>query len=79
MKKVRKSLALDVIDCSESIIARKHQCRPSVQEIQKVQKPDVLKFSIWLISLYALCDSFEFHCRFEQHGHFLSWRKRRTF
>lgn len=37
MKKVRKSLALDVIDCRESITACKQQCKPSVKANQKVQ------------------------------------------
>ncbi|XP_051532537.1 v-myb avian myeloblastosis viral oncogene homolog-like 2b isoform X2 [Myxocyprinus asiaticus] len=35
MKKVRKSLALDVIDCSETF--RKQQFRPTVRTIQKAQ------------------------------------------
>ncbi len=40
MKKVRKSLAMDVIDCSESVAARKQQIKHMVKTSQKVQKPD---------------------------------------
>ncbi|XP_026076574.1 myb-related protein B [Carassius auratus] len=37
MKKVRKSLALDVIDCSETAAARKLQIKQAVQTSQKAQ------------------------------------------
>ncbi|XP_068080246.2 v-myb avian myeloblastosis viral oncogene homolog-like 2b isoform X1 [Danio rerio] len=37
MKKVRKSLALDVIDCSESVAARKQQIKATVKPSQKPQ------------------------------------------
>lgn len=42
MKKVRKSLALDVIDCSESVAARKQQIKATVKPSQKPQtvQPD---------------------------------------
>ncbi|XP_056324669.1 v-myb avian myeloblastosis viral oncogene homolog-like 2b [Danio aesculapii] len=37
MKKVRKSLALDVIDCSESVAARKQQIKVTVKPSEKPQ------------------------------------------
>lgn len=37
MKKVRKSLALDVIDCSETVTARKQQIKHAVKTNQKAQ------------------------------------------
>uniref|UniRef100_A0A672MLY2 V-myb avian myeloblastosis viral oncogene homolog-like 2b n=1 Tax=Sinocyclocheilus grahami TaxID=75366 RepID=A0A672MLY2_SINGR len=40
MKKVRKSLALDAIDCSETVAARKQQMKHTVKTSPKVQKPD---------------------------------------
>ncbi|XP_051528249.1 myb-related protein B-like isoform X2 [Myxocyprinus asiaticus] len=48
MKKVRKSLALDVIDCSETVTMRKQQSRLAVKTIQKAQ-------TAWSLSLVSSC------------------------